>query len=480
MQHTNPFIYGNPVEPDQLIGRHKELHKIAGRINTGQSTIIVGSVCSGKTSVLRYLSSPKKYTELYGNQNKNLIFSYLDAHTFAPQVDQVRFWDEAFKPLQDCIDTSNDSALSELSKAYQTCQEKQFGNFEVEKLISQIKQMNWQLVLMIDEFDVLLHHPLLNRADFFGNLRNRFSLSNGALTVIIASNIPLSQLHEETRHFSSTGSPYFNAMQEIILAPLSEVDINKLLDQGKPWFTDTDRCFIKNIAGGHPYLLQVAASILWEIYENESINRQQLVRQKFYTQIADNTLKEMWQRWSEDTRQDFTAAVLKYLNQQQIALKQSVDFNKLQQIEIEKLMLPKEGKLLLDKLKRYGFVADDYSSKDWWGFPNIFLDLVIENKLREFSHKQADEKSNIIVSEDDELLKNLFTPIFLILMFMGTIFGERLGHLILTNYFDMSYTFSGTESLPVLLFKFVLAALGTFLGYQIAKRFKTKDFYSSK
>lgn len=43
MSNSNPFFYGNPVSPNQLIGREKELRRIMGRIvNQGPSTAITG------------------------------------------------------------------------------------------------------------------------------------------------------------------------------------------------------------------------------------------------------------------------------------------------------------------------------------------------------------------------------------------------------------------------------------------------------
>jgi len=482
MQHNNPFTYGNPVPPDQLIGRDDELFKIVERINTGQSTAMTGSLCSGKTSILEYLRAAEKQTELYGDNTNQLIFYYLDASTLEPTYNKVQFWNDALKPLIDCINTQNSSSPleSNLLETYQICQEKQFGGYEFEKLIAQIRKMNWQLVLMIDEFDMLLHHPILNSTEFFGGLRSRVSLSKGALTLVLASNIPLSQLNEGTQHFNPTGSPYFNFMSDIILGPLQNTQINKLLQPGETYFTEDDYRFIKNIAGGYPYLLQVAASILWEMYEKgfekDSVKRQQRVKQAFYDQIAENTLKKMWQRWTEETQNDLTSVILAYLEQQQILVTQPIEINKLPEIQIGKWIAEKHTPLLKE-LRLYGFVAQD-SSNDWRGFPNIFLDFVRENQLRVSDDKQPDEKSHVIIREDDDILEKLFSPTFLIVMFIGTIVGERLGHLILTTHFGLSQTFSGTDSLSVLIFKFVLAALGAFLGYKIAKWFKTKPSYS--
>jgi hypothetical protein len=40
---SNPFVYGNPVTPEQFLGRRQEVRRIAGRIaSQGQSSAIVG------------------------------------------------------------------------------------------------------------------------------------------------------------------------------------------------------------------------------------------------------------------------------------------------------------------------------------------------------------------------------------------------------------------------------------------------------
>jgi hypothetical protein len=100
----NPFFYGNPVPPDQLIDRRKEIRRIVGRIvNQGQSTAIVGEPRVGKTSLLLYLAAPEKRRELYGEEGENLLFSYLDAQTFGIKFNQSQFWEQALRPLDEII-----------------------------------------------------------------------------------------------------------------------------------------------------------------------------------------------------------------------------------------------------------------------------------------------------------------------------------------------------------------------------------------
>jgi hypothetical protein len=79
------------------------------------------------------------------------------------------------------------------------CQENDFGCFVLERFLAQMELTVWQLVLMLDEFDVLLHHPILNCAEFFGGLRSLTSRSRGALALVIASRRPLTSLNEATQ-----------------------------------------------------------------------------------------------------------------------------------------------------------------------------------------------------------------------------------------------------------------------------------------
>jgi AAA+ ATPase superfamily predicted ATPase len=375
MPHNNPFIYGNPVAHDQLLGRKRELWQIAGRIYTGQSSIITGSPRSGKTSVLEYLIAPEKQVELYGDRADELIFSFLDAYTWAAEFDNVQFWEAALAPLKERI--SADNSATSLSETYQICQDNKFGSFVLEKLIAQTKQKNWQLVLMIDEFDVLLDRPHLNNTEFFGGLRQLASRSRGALVLVMTTNISLTELHQQTKPFRS-GSPYFNFLDEIVLGPLSDSDVEELLRQGDTDFSDDDRRFIKKITGEHPYLLQVAASALWESYKNgnedDPIKRQQQAKQDFYDRTKA-TLNDIWQSWLPTTRKAFIAVALIKLETLRTSLK-------IQPIDIKGFINDEPGfKQALEELEKQGFVKDENGA--WQVHPTIFLDFIADQSGQE-------------------------------------------------------------------------------------------------
>ena len=224
----NPFFNGNPVPSAQFINRRRELNRITSRItHHGQSTAIVGEPRSGKTSLLDYLAAPETRTKLYSTHDEWLLFTYLNAQTFGGQFSQAQFWEYTLRPLQEeVIDPSPDTPLAQ---AYQTCQENDFGAFVLERLLSQMKQAGWRLVLMLDEFDALLYHPVLNSAEFFGGLRSLASRSQGALALIIASRQSLTGLNKATQQLSRTGSPYFNFLDEITLGPWPNKAVDELL-----------------------------------------------------------------------------------------------------------------------------------------------------------------------------------------------------------------------------------------------------------
>jgi len=364
----NPFFYGNPVSPDQFIGRKAEVRRLAGRIVTGQSSAITGTFRSGKTSILDYLATPS--VPLYGADT--LIFSYRDANTLSIECDQSKFWGYVLEPLQKRIAEMPDSSLS---KAYQASKENNFANLE--ELIAQIGNINWQLVLMIDEFDVLLDRPYLNNTEFFGGLRKLASRSRGALVLAMTTNTSLTQLHRKTRPFTS-GSPYFNFLDEIILGPLSDSEVEELLHQGDTNFSDDDRRFLKKITGEHPYLLQVAASALWESYkngnENDPSKRQQQAKQDFYDRTKA-TLNDIWQSWLPTTRKAFIAVALIRLETLRTSLK-------IQPIDIKEIINEVPGfKQALEELEKQGFVK--YDNGDWRVRPTVFLDFIADQPAQE-------------------------------------------------------------------------------------------------
>lgn len=307
----NPFFYGTPIDTKHFLNRQKTISRVVSRIlNGGQSTAIVGEPRMGKTSLLEYLASPENCNDLYSEQGNSLIFKIVDIQMLSGKFNQSEFWEQALVPIVEKIIEANPDTL--LAKHYQLCRENQFGTFTLERFFKQLQQDKWRLVLLMDEFDLLLHHPVLNSAEFFGSLRALVSRSCGALAVVIASRQSLATLNFKTQEFNPTGSPYFNIFAEVNLGAFPNKDVAALLNRADTHFSSADRRYIVAVAGGHPYLLQVAASAMWDetIGESSDPYRRYLsVGQRIYQEVRSH-FADTWRVWSPATRKAVTTIAI--------------------------------------------------------------------------------------------------------------------------------------------------------------------------
>ena len=362
---SNPFFYGNPVTPERFLDRRRELRRIISRIvSGGQSTAVVGEPRSGRTSLLLYLSALEKRTELYGESGDLLVFSYMDAQTLGGEFSQAQFWEYALRPLRERVIATHPN--SQLAQSYELCRDNDFGCFVLERLFSQVEASGWRVVLLLDEFDVLLYHPILNSAEFFGSLRSLASRTRGALALVIASRRSLTDLNEATQQFSCTGSPYFNFLAEATMKPLPNNAVTELLRQAEGRFTPEDNRLIIEMAGGHPYLLQAAASELWEAYAefpDDLDQRWRQTGQRLY-RVALDTLSDIWRLWSPEMRKAFTVVTLAEmsgLGQKKFRVKRLV--RDLSDLGPE-----------LRTLKEHGFIVEDENIPGGWQVrPQVFL-----------------------------------------------------------------------------------------------------------
>lgn len=306
----NPFFYGTPILPENFIGRRQLLRRIVGRlVNHGQSTALVGEPRLGKSSLLHYLEAPAQRVGLYGDHDGQLIFSSLSSESLDGAFTPATFWQQALRPLQHkLIDLAPTTGLTQ---HYQLCQRNNFGVFTLENLFRSLHAHKHRLVLLLDEFDQLLHHPILNSAEFFGGLRALASRSNGALVLVIASRLPLAVLNAETQAFNPTGSPYFNIFAEFTLSSFTDAEVHALFKRADSRFTLADQRYLTALGGHHPYLLQAAASTLWDTYDEgfEAAERHGYVYDRLVKEHTHH-FADTWRAWSPVVRQAFTAVAL--------------------------------------------------------------------------------------------------------------------------------------------------------------------------
>jgi hypothetical protein len=296
----SPFIYGRSLAPAEFSGRGAELNRLAGRLFTGQSIAIIGQPHIGKTSLLEFINDAnarrKRFEELFA-KNTFVFLDVLAAQGIRMQAD---FWRYVLAPLRN----------SDYSTQYECAAQDGYSNFTLEQVFDALDRDSRRLILMLDEFDTLLSHPVLNNPDFYGGLRTLASRSGG-FALVIAARRSLQQLNQLTQELNPHGSPYFNVFVEIQLGALKSEALTALLDQGGDYITKTDRAYVERVSGGHPYLAQVAAAMLWDAQEDglRGKERYQVAGQNLYRQVKPH-FADTWNFWSNTTRKAVTAVAL--------------------------------------------------------------------------------------------------------------------------------------------------------------------------
>jgi hypothetical protein len=185
----------------------------------------------------------------------------------------------------------------------------------LEQFFSGLSAAGIRLILLLDEFDVILSHPKLNSAEFYGGLRALASHSGG-LIISIAARQNIEELNVKTQEINPTGSPYFNTFTPLELGPLSQDACTALLDRAGSNFTDVDRSYIHRVSGRHAYLFQSAAAALWNVVEEgqEGEERYLAAGKGLYRQSRFH-FADTWRVWSNATRKAITAIALSQIPQ---------------------------------------------------------------------------------------------------------------------------------------------------------------------
>lgn len=350
----DPFIVGGIVPVDRFINHQNEIRQAASLLATGQSFALVGSPRSGKTSLLHFLKSPNTQASLYEHSVDELVFHYMDAQAFRMSVSVEQFWNQALEPLLQRI-----PARSKLHESFLACKRYKFSTPVLEQFFQQLQGDSfWHLVLVLDEFDTVMEHPILHKTEFYGGLRTLASRYGQVFSLVTASSQSLSVLTEKTQSAARGGSPFFNFMREISLGKFNEVSARNVLEQANGRFREAEILYLLHLAGRQPFLLQAAGSGLWKAYENGLLPSEHKVfagRELF--RAATDTLGHLWRSWSAETRRVF--AIIALDEMPKLLGDRFFDFDALRKTL---LYNPRELRSLEDQ----GFIIPDSSLPTGW------------------------------------------------------------------------------------------------------------------
>ncbi|MBL8100452.1 MAG: AAA-like domain-containing protein [Anaerolineales bacterium] len=383
----NPFITGKRVPVAQFINRSKEIKDAVSLLLSGQSLAFTGYPRSGKTSLLLYLQELNLREILYGENANQMYFFYLDFQPISYKFTHYLFWQRVLTEYLKNIKMKSPKSL--LLSLYKYCDKSFFSTESMETFLIQSQKEGWHLVLLLDEFDTILHNPELNNNEFLGGLRTLASRFGDALTLVISSQNTISTLNEETKKSTPGGSPYFNFLKEISILPFDRKHAQKIFSQSTRNFSKKEKEFLIDIAGSHAYLLQTAGSALWNAYENKYLPEVRLIIVgQEVLRTASDSLERVWQSWTSEMRKVFTVIALDEMP--------TLLGDKLFDIESMRksiLEYPRDIRYLSER----GFIAEDNLLPSgycvtakvmlWWLAEELFIAIVKSDDLGKFLYK---------------------------------------------------------------------------------------------
>jgi AAA-like domain len=287
----NPFRAGKPVPPTRLIGRNIPIKTIVSGIHQMATALITGLPHIGKSSLLAYIADEKIRAEKLGQFDSQLHWQDFDCHLLPSDFRPRDFWERLFTQLE------TDGRFEKMKPRIERVRASQFSSFELSTFFKHCAYLPLGVVLVVDEFETLLSHPGFEDVQFFRTLRSVASNTDG-LMMIAASRLRMAKLHERIRK-QMDGSPVFNTQMEVCLPPLEDAEVDQLMDQAlsatNVTFDPTARNLVVRLAGRHPYLVQVAASALFDgLLEQGTPDHQMNIATKLFQDRSDGFFSDLW------------------------------------------------------------------------------------------------------------------------------------------------------------------------------------------
>lgn len=340
----NPYQNRKAIrELDDFFGRKKEIDKIFTLISSvagPQNISIVGERRIGKSSLLYFIKSDikKKHLENFNDY----IFVYLELgallnHNFD------KFCEKLLMELSYEIKDEMTVSCSDIREKF-------------EKYLKLLSSKGKKIVFILDEFDYMLKIPAFDSGllNYFRGLSDRYSMS-----FITSSRMPIKKLTK-----TGESSPFFNNFHNINLKFFKRKEALELIEKPssrqKMRFNREDINFINEVAFLHPFFIQVACYLLFDLREEENkLNGEKLDKcsydllfQRFYENTIDH-----WDFYLDHMDQVERDVLLKICEGKNISSK---------------------DKEIIDQLKNKSLIYME--DKKWKIFSSAFLKRILEKK----------------------------------------------------------------------------------------------------
>ncbi|NEO49207.1 MAG: hypothetical protein F6K55_35990, partial [Moorea sp. SIO4A3] len=292
-QLNNPFVVGAPVPPDRFVGRRSEIEIAFEQISNRSNLAIWGGPGMGKTSFLELLASPDVWKE-YGQDPSQAVMVLLSCESIQTFT-ASGFWQEVLTELIYKLDSEPDlqteiETLLDHGKATARA---------MPQVLRKLGKHNKFLVLLVDDYDAALReNPHYTQADMEAFLSECRSIAYHSrerryLSMIVTS---LRRLNELGPSLTPDKSPWYNHYLFRSLKPLTETEVEQLMASIP--ITPALRNVIKDRAGGHPALLQIAGSLLFRGLRTGKLPDTETFTKEFEDQTR-HIFEDIWQRCSD-------------------------------------------------------------------------------------------------------------------------------------------------------------------------------------
>ena len=233
-----------------------------------ESSSLIGERRMGKTSVLNHISN-QEVMEHNGLDPARYFFVYTDLQMLPPDTTPTRFYQHLLRRLGNKVE-----ALEVKESLQEIVQSDAIDNFDLSDLFDIIDQKEMYVILLLDEFENIDSNGNFG-PDFYYGLRSLAIHQN--LALVTASRTDLVEI---SRSDAVRSSPFFNIFATIHLQPYTTKDVGEFLqtylnDTGVS-FGQTEVQYLWQIAGGNPFLLQMASSIFFRAHQEGRDERQSL------------------------------------------------------------------------------------------------------------------------------------------------------------------------------------------------------------
>ncbi|KYC38204.1 hypothetical protein WA1_38330 [Scytonema hofmannii PCC 7110] len=284
MISNNPFFPKKPVPSKFFVGRKYEIAVSFDQISQRGHLAIWAGPGMGRSSFLDLLASPAVWQEHRLDPSKAVIalLSCENIQPFTPSG----FWREVLSVMKDNLESEPilQAEIEQILVQGQTTKD------SLNKILQRLGKKGKFLVLLVNDFDVALQenkeYTEANMQQFLSECRSLAVASPGgkSLAMVVTS---LKRLSELGPKLNPNASPWYNHYLFQHLKLLNDREIEQLL--GVMPMTLELREAIKEIAGGHPTLLQIAGFQLYAQLETDRKNNKVPDVQEFIKNFEKST-----------------------------------------------------------------------------------------------------------------------------------------------------------------------------------------------